>query len=225
LWKDRVRSLFTSPPEAVIPASAPIRAVAKPVREILRHSHALEQALHTLRDHQGLNILDLGEVNQANVGFLTSLGHRLYSEDFLHTVDSVFGEGDAETTQSSPARVGDFFSQTLQFPESHFDAALLWDTFEYLTKPLMERVMHRLTEVVRPGGVMLACFHAEVKGDSAPQYSYRIADGRSLQLAVRGERRMLQVFNNRSIERVFENCSSVKFFLSRDSLREVIVRR
>lgn len=224
MWKDRFRSWFTSP-EAIAPPAAPTRVEPKPVREVLRNSHALEQMLHVLRDHQGLNVLDLGEVNQANVGFLTNLGHRLYSEDFLHTVDSVFGEGDPEITQSSPARVGDFFSETLQFPENHFDAALLWDTFEYLTKPLMERVMRRLIEVVRPGGVMMACFHAEVKGGVAEQYSYRIADGRSLLLASRGERRLLQVFNNRSIEKIFEDCASVKFFLTRDSLREVIVRR
>jgi len=34
-----------------------------------------------------------------------------------------------------------------------------------------------------------------------------------------------QYFNNRSIERAFQAAASVKFFLTRDNLREVIVRR
>jgi SAM-dependent methyltransferase len=226
LW-DRIRSLFNSPPEAgAAPEGSQVEKEERAgPREVVRHSHALEQMLYALRDRQGLKILDLGEVNQANVGFLTSLGHRLYSEDFLHTVDGVFGDGDPEAAQMPAARVEEFFAQALRFPPQHFDAALLWDTFEYLTKPLMERAMARLIDVVRPGGVMLACFHADVKGDTAPLYSYRIMDGRSIQLAVRGERRLLQRFNNRTIENVFQPCSSVKFFLTRDSLREVIVRR
>lgn len=224
MW-DRIRSLFNSPAEISAAPAPPVSEDRAPARDVVRHSHALEQLLHTLRDHQGLKILDLGEVNQANVGFLTSLGHRLYSEDFLHTVDAVFGEGDPAVTQLSAARTEDFFSQALRFPPQHFDAALLWDTFEYLTQPLMERVMLRLMDVVRPGGMMMACFHADVRSEDAPLYSYRIVDGRSIQLAVRGERRLLQKFNNRSIEKVFEPCGSVKFFLTRDSLREVIVRR
>lgn len=224
LWS-RIRSLFNPPAGSAAAPAAPEREERAAPREVVRHSHALEQLLYALRDHQGLKILDLGEVNQANVGFLTSLGHRLYSEDFLHTVDAVFGGGDPAATQISAARVEDFFSQALRFPPQHFDAALLWDTFEYLTQPLMERVMLRLMDVVRPGGVMMACFRADVRGETAPLYSYRIVDGRSIQLAVRGERRLLQKFNNRAIEKVFEPCGSVKFFLTRDSLREVIVRR
>jgi lysyl-tRNA synthetase class 2 len=42
-------------------------------------------------------------------------------------------------------------------------------------------------------------------------------------LLQRGER--LQIFNNRSLEKLFQDFQSVKFFLTRDRLREVIVRR
>jgi len=35
----------------------------------------------------------------------------------------------------------------------------------------------------------------------------------------------VQNFNNRMIEKLFESASSVKLFLTRDNLREVIVRR
>ena len=41
----------------------------------------------------------------------------------------------------------------------------------------------------------------------------------------RGQRKPAQYFNNRDLERLFQEFASVKFFLTRDSLREVIVRR
>ncbi len=47
----------------------------------------------------------------------------------------------------------------------------------------------------------------------------------ALHLAQREMRRPVQLFNNRAIERLFQQFQSVKFFLARDNLREVIVRR
>lgn len=236
MWKDRLRALFSKSPDADRQPSAPSSvssaapAVPAPARvashaPALRHSPALEQLLHVLRDHQNLQILDLGEVNQDNVAFLTSLGHRLYSEDLIRCVDSVFGDGDPAVTHASPARQRDFFEQALCFPAGHFDAALLWDNFEYLSKPLTEPVMHRLLNIVRPGGVMLACFHADTRGAQTPFYSYRIQGPGEIQVHTRAHRQLIQPFNNRTIEQLFQPCASIKFFLTRDSLREVLVRR
>jgi hypothetical protein len=41
----------------------------------------------------------------------------------------------------------------------------------------------------------------------------------------RSQRRPAQIFNNRSLEKLFQDFQSVKFFLTRDRLREVIVKR
>jgi hypothetical protein len=46
-----------------------------------------------------------------------------------------------------------------------------------------------------------------------------------LNLVPRGTRKRAQIFNNRALERLFGNFANVKFFLTRDNLREVIVRR
>jgi hypothetical protein len=58
-----------------------------------------------------------------------------------------------------------------------------------------------------------------------PSYSFRIHGHRTIQLASRGRRQPAQFFNNRSLEKLFQDFQSVKFFLTRDHLREVIVRR
>jgi hypothetical protein len=85
---------------------------------------------------------------------------------------------------------------------------------------------HR-TPALHPAFVayLLAFFHAEEKAELLPSYSYRIVDSKTISLAMRGERKPAQFFNNRSLEKLFHEFQSVKFFLTRDHLREVIVRR
>jgi hypothetical protein len=79
--------------------------------------------------------------------------------------------------------------------------------------------------MLRPGSYMLALFHAEERVETIPTYSYRVQDRKTITLAPRGRRRPAQFFNNRSLEKLFQDFDSVKFFLTRDHLREVIVRR
>jgi hypothetical protein len=43
-------------------------------------------------------------------------------------------------------------------------------------------------------------------------------------LTPRGSRKRAQFFNNRGLEKLFQD-QTVKFFLTRDNLREIIVRR
>ena len=81
-------------------------------------------------------------------------------------------------------------------------------------------VPHSAAEVL-PAGF----FHAEEKADTIPLYSYRIVESKVLSLTPRGQRKAAQYFNNRSLEKLFQKFDSVKFFLTRDHLREVIVRR
>jgi hypothetical protein len=78
---------------------------------------------------------------------------------------------------------------------------------------------------MRPGGLMLAFFNADEKATRIPIYNYRIQDSKTLLQVPRGGSQKAQHFNNRSLEKLFEHSSSLKFFLTRDSLREVIVRK
>ena len=75
-------------------------------------------------------------------------------------------------------------------------------------------------KVVRPGGMMLAFFSSNEKMTSLPLYNYRIQDPKTLLLVPRNTSRQIQYFNNRTLERLFQEAQSVKFFLSRDHLRK-----
>ena len=74
-----------------------------------RPSRGLEEFFSHIRGPAGLTILDLGGATQQNVSFITNLGHRLYSEDFLQILNETFGAEDT-ADQSNPGRI-EYFLQ------------------------------------------------------------------------------------------------------------------
>lgn len=190
-----------------------------------RHSNGLDQFFAHIQGEAGLTILDLAGASQANINFITNLGHRLYSEDLLYLLDLEFGQGDSYVNQCVPEQIEAFLQHNLSFPDNHFDGALVWDVLEYLAPPLLKATVDRLSRIMRPRSYLLAIFHRDEKLETIPVYSYRIAEAGTLLLSQRGLRRPAQLFNNRAVEKLFQDFESVKFFLTRDSLREVIVKR
>ena len=193
--------------------------------EVVKQGFGIEQFLAALAEPAGQYVLDLGDLSQSTVSYVTGRGHRLYAEDVLTRLDEVFGPGDPAVTQDEPGRVRTFLEECLPFPPHQFDVVLAWDTLEFLTRPVLDPFIEQLYTVLRPGGVLLACFHAEARDGSVDASSYRIHDYRTLALRWKGRRPIAQVFQNRTIERMFERFQVVKFFLSRDLIREVIVRK
>lgn len=227
MFRDRWKSAAQSGPAdagalAALPAGAELRAGSAIYS---RHSHGLEEFCRCLEGAGKLRILDLAGASQANINFITNAGHRLYSEDLYRMLQTHFQGGDFYSKQQDPQLAERFLSQCLNFPEASFDAALVWDSLEYLAPPLLQAAVNRLEGIIKPGGYLLAIFHADEKAQSVPVYSYRIADAGTLLLALRDMRPPCQFFNNRAIERLFRGFRSVKFFLTRDHLREVIARR
>ena len=203
----RVRHLRTAGPEVIT----------------TRRSRALEEFFLDIREQSGLTILDLGGASQENVNFITNLGHRLYSENFLQIVDETFGIEDT-ADQANPGRIDFFLRQALDYPADHFDGILVWDSLEYLAPALLHAVVARVRKITRQKSQILAFFESDDKLESVPCYTFRILDTSSLQLAQHGTRPAVQLFNNRGLEKLFADFQSVKFFLTRERLREVLVR-
>jgi hypothetical protein len=191
-----------------------------------RNSHGLEQFCTALEERSGLSILDLSGANQQTINFITNYGHRLYSDDFLMLLDEAFArEGDFYENQSNPRKVEDFMESILQFPDGTFDGVLAWNSLEFLSPSVLSLVVAKLHRIVRPGASMFAIFHAEEKLVPVADYSFRIQDSRTLLMIPRGTRKPSQVFNNRTLEKTFQEFESVKFFLTRGHLRELIIKR
>lgn len=188
-----------------------------------RSSRGLEEFFRYIRDTSGLTLLDLGPATQANINFITNLGHRIYTADFLQILGDTFGLEDP-AAQSNPGNIEYFLKQALDYQADHFDGVLIWDTLEYLSPPLLSAVVERMSQIVRRKSYMLAFFHADDKQEAVPYYTFRIQDLTTLQVTQQGRRRPAQLFNNRSLEKLFGKFESVKFFLTKERLREVIIK-
>lgn len=193
---------------------------------LTRQSSGFDQFCSTLRNSDNLSILDMSGASQANISFITGLGHRISSDDVIGTMQDCFGEDFLEA-QQAPSLAQRFLDQTLTFPDAFFDGALVWDALQLLTSPLLEETVAQLLRVMRPGGQMLVFFNADEKAKQIPVYNYRIQDQKTLlQIPRSGTTyQRSQFFNNRTLEKLFQKAASLKFFLTRDHLREVIVRR
>jgi SAM-dependent methyltransferase len=191
---------------------------------ITRHSSGLEQFHSMLHGCEDLSILDMSGASQGNITFVTDAGHRISSDDLIGTMQQVFGDNFLEG-QQTPEKAQRFLELALTFPDATFDGAMVWDALQFLVSPVLEETVERLLRVVRPGGLILAFFNANEKVGQLPLYSHRIQDSKTIAQVPRGGVQPAQHFNNRNLEKLFEHAASIKFFLTRDNLREVLVRR
>ena len=194
-----------------------------------RRSSGMGQVWSTLSSQEGLCVLDLGSTSASNIHLLTGMGHRIYSEDLLvASSDPSLVSLDAEGK-----RVFDstrFLSENLQYAPAQFDCVFAWSFADYMEEPLVKPVMERLWSVMKPGGVLLAFFHMKDAGPDAPCYRYHLTAGDMLETQIltagrAGGFKLQRVFNNRHIEGLFRDFSSIKFFLARDNIREALVVR
>jgi hypothetical protein len=199
------------------------RRSSKAAPPVTRQSRGLEQFFFDIRDVVGYSILDCAGANQENFDFLINLGHKVYSQDLVRNLDDAFGLNLAE--QTNPGRIEYFLRQNFDYESAMLDGVLLWDSLQFMSPALLNATVERLYEVMRPKSYLLAFFTATERVLEVPSYSFRIIDNKTIVLSERGARPAAQVFNNRNLEKLFGKFESVKFFLTRESLREVIVRR
>src|SRR5262249_23276566 len=102
--------------------------------------NGLDQFFGSIQDQEMLSLLDFAGANQANIGFITSLGHRIYTNDILRTLDEAFGgEGDFVENQSDPARAEFFLNETFAFVDRVLDGALVWDPLHFPSPALLQK--------------------------------------------------------------------------------------
>lgn len=186
-----------------------------------RRSSGLQEFTRLIKTDEVLTLLDLGPTSASNITYLTGLGHKLHSEDVLEaSIDPAYrinGPDGAVTVD-----VERFFKDNLVFGDKKFDAVLCWDIPDYLPEPLVKPMIERLHAALKPGGMVLGFFHTRDAGPNAPYCRYHIAGPDILDMQPVARFRLQRVFNNRHIETLFQSFKSLKFFLARDYLREVL---
>jgi hypothetical protein len=191
---------------------------------IVRRSHGLGYFCQTLSaGDPSLEVLDLGGLSESNVRFLSERGCRIHAVNLLAKFDEYKAQLPGHRFTARQAR--DFVTEFLDFEAGQFAAILVWDLLEHLDSEVLYITVPRLAQILKPGGGMLTFFHSLPRGEIVEIYRYDIENTESLRLQTRQTRPLPHTFNNRSLERLFEGFHLVKFFLTRDHLREVIAVR
>ena len=222
------RGTTQAPPQGSPASAAP--------RRLNRKSSGLGELAKTLSSEETICVLDLGSTSPANIRYCTERGHKIYSEDLLEasTDPSLAIKDSSGNTVLDSKR---FVAENLVYPAAHFDVVLCWNLADYLDEGLVKPVMERLWSLMKPGGVLLAFFHTKEAGPDAPCYRFHIVGTDTLEMqhieprnesqkgSANSRFRLQRVFNNRHIENLFRDFASIKFFLARDNVREVLVVR
>ncbi len=196
-------------------------------REV-RQSNGLKDFLWHLEGIGRGTMLDMGPAWQNTLAFFIERGFKVYTEDLL-TAWRDYLRAEDERLRSLPAgadpgetsagaRATAFLKENLRYGEGTFDAVLVWDLLDYLEPRAAERVVARLTELVRPGGVVLAVFHVR-----KPEcfLRYRVHDAQSLELIPTPQLvPPQQTLQNREIQNLFSRFQSSRIFVGRDQIRE-----
>ena len=219
-------------------------AAAPDAQRVARRSNGLQELTRRLAG-EAMCVLDLGPTSPQNISFFTGLGQKIYSEDLLLAgrEPALLLEGPDGQRQLDVPR---FMAENLQYEKELFDVVLCWDLADYLDAELVKPIVHRLCSIMKPKGLLLAFFHTRDAGPDAPYHRYHIGSHDTLQLqripapaagapalapgagyhqAALAHFRLQRVFNNRHIENLFHDFASLKFFLGRDNIREVLVVR
>ena len=192
---------------------------------IPRRSTGFNQFTRAILLPDGQKVLDLGSTSSDNLTFITGLGHRAYNEDVLMAANSsrlVIPGAEEGTTTVDVQR---FLDEDLQYEPESFDAVLMWDVCDYLPEPLVKPIVERIYQITKPRGALLAFFHTRDAGPEAPFYRYHIKNQESLELQQGPQFQLQRVFLNRHIEKLFHDYTSIKFFLGKENIREVLLVR
>ncbi len=224
-------------------SSGPETIPAQGSQKLTRRSSGLGKLARSWESAEGLCVLDLGSTSPTNIRHFTERGHRIYSEDLL----TASTDPELPTTDEQGNAVLDsrkFLADNLVYPAAHFDVVLCWNLPDYLDESLVKPVVGRLWSVLKPSGMLLAFFHTRDAGPDSPCHRFHIVGPDTLEMQkieLRREARrgptgavhtaitdgfqLQRVFNNRHIETLFRDFASIKFFLARDNIREVLVVR
>lgn len=206
------------------PGSTPHTAGRQP-----RHSRGWIEVRTYLQKADSLRVLDFGSTSPANINYLTTLGHSVYMANIVEDATrpewlkpaKLFDPKDAEPEFD----IDRFIAANLDFSGRDFDVILLWDTANYLPPEMVPALFSRLRKVLRPDGLLLAFFHGRLTGPETVFSRFQLGDSDELVALDSGAFPVRQVYQTRQVEKFLEGYSSVRFFLGKDNVREVIALR
>ncbi|MBE0658482.1 MAG: hypothetical protein IH602_12395 [Bryobacteraceae bacterium] len=190
----------------------------------LRRSHALVSLAKHFETGPAMQVLDLGGLNQQNLDFVTGYGNRLYAQEIVLGYEAFFTPEERLRGEAAAEKIEAFLRECLPFSNGALGAVLVWDRLQFLFPAAAAALVTRLKRLMAPGALLLALFHPEHLSSTAPLACRAGPDG-AIKATPKPPARPAEPFNARAIEKLFSGFSGVKFYMTRDSLQEVLIRR
>jgi SAM-dependent methyltransferase len=192
-----------------------------------RHSRGWADLLSHLKSQENLRVLDFGATSPANINYLTSMGHSVYMSNIVQDASrpewyrAVEGGAVGEVEFDADR----FEAANLDFSGRDFNVVMLWDTANYLPPSMVPVLFKRMREVLQPDGRLLAFFHGRKDGPETTFSRLQLTDSDNLIVQKSGEFPIQELYQTRQVEKFLDGYSSLRFFLGRDNVREVIATR
>jgi hypothetical protein len=190
-----------------------------------RRSSGWAQLQKHLAANEALRILDIGPTSAININYVTSLGHSIYMANLVDEAAKPEYMVANESGDGKRFDVERFVATNLDFAGRMFDVVTFWDTADYLPATLLAPVIDRIHEVMLPGGVLLGFFHSKANAGEVRFSRYHLTATDAIDIQRTGAHPILNVYNNRQIEKLLHAFSGYRFFLAKDNLSEVIATR
>ena len=213
-WFDKKQESAASPRGA---------GLAEP--RVPRHSGGWAVLRKRLKTEPGLRIIDTGYTSPANINYLTSLGHSVFTADLVSDAYTSDWRSGTDEDGNPIWNIAGYLDQSLNLSGRTFDVVLLWTVLDYLPEQFVAPVVERLRSAMNPGGQVLAFFHTRMQGEEVVRCRYHVTDGDDVEMQRTQQYPIQRAFTNRSIERLFTGWSGHRQFLAKDSVSEVIITR
>ncbi len=177
-------------------------------------SNVLKVFTERVKRSQNAQLLDLGPVCGENINFFAKRVKRLFVCDmFLHL--------DLACRRGLPTSN---VWQHLDYPPLSFDGIMLWGLIDYLDDTEVRKLLDLCNTMLKPSGTLLAVFQDEFTITSTTN-SYVISDNFEVYLRPQPHLSLsLRTRHNRALLTIVAPFTPIKSFVSRDGIREILLR-
>ena len=177
-------------------------------------SNVLKVFTERLERSRNAQVLDLGPVCGENINFFANRVKRLFVCDMFLRLDLACRRG---------RPMADVW-QHLDYPPLSFDGIILWGLIDYLDDSEARKLLDLCSTMLKSSGTLLAVVQGEFTV-TATINAYVIADNFGVCLRPQPHLSLsLRTRHNRALLTIADPFTPIKSFVSRDGLREILLR-